>query len=141
MYCRIKYSDTGCILMEEDDIIIEINLRKVGYLLVIIVIVGGLVYYDRVKDSLVYRSHLRELEELGFDIRDEFSWWLYEAGHPDGFNVYHKLKWSEFREKCLLYREEEDLQIFIDDTIKTIWFRISVDEYSGEIFRYDARSG
>jgi len=127
--------------MEEDDFIIEINLRRVAYFLVIVVIVGGLVYYDRVRDSMVYRSHLRELEELGFEIRDEFSWWLYEAGHPTGFNVYHRLEWGEFRENCLLFKEEGYSEIFIDDTIKTIWFRIPVDEYSGEIFRYDARSG
>jgi len=128
-------------MMEEDDFIIEINLRKVAYFLVFVVVVGGLVYYDRVRDALVYRSHVRELGDLGFEINEKFSWWLYEAGHPAGFNAFHRLEWGEFRENCLLFKEEGYSEIFIDDTIKTIWFRIPVDEYSGEIFRYDARSG
>jgi len=127
--------------MEEDDIILEINLRKVSYLLVIVVVIGGFVYYDRVRDSLVYRTHVNELEGLGFELRDEFSWWLYETGHPTGFNEYQKLEWREFLETCLSFKEEGYLEVFIDDTIKTIWFRIPTDEYSGKIFRYDARSG
>ena len=125
--------------MDEDDVVIQIDLRKIGYVIVIICLIAVFVYYDRVKDKMVYNTHVQELDRLGFELHEEFSWWLYKAGHPTTFNEYHNLNWVEFRDLSLDFKGEGLSKVYLDETINMIWFRILIDDYSGEIYTYDSR--
>jgi len=125
--------------MGDDDVIIHIDLRKISYIVLIIGVIAVVVYYDRVRDKRVYNNHVREIGRLGFELHDEFSWWLYKSGHPTSFNEYFDLNWGEFRDLCLDFQVEGLSDVYLDDTINKMWFRISIDDYSGEVYTYDSR--
>ena len=127
--------------MEGETHVIEIGARTILLVVVLAIACVGLVSLPRVHSAIIYRRYVQQLKKEGSDLHDEFSWWLYKAGHPNIYNEYNRVSWKEFINKIDSSKDvySKPIKVYLDTKAKTIWFRIPSGEYTGVIYYFEAQ--